>query len=123
MLAVIACLAGLFLLLGITQVLGKKRILKGEYHPKFFHIAAGSFIAFWPWLISWHWIEIIAVLMILFVVANRYIDFFNYHGWIGRATFGEFFLALAILISAFIANNKIFFAIAILEVALADGLA
>jgi dolichol kinase len=46
-----------------------------------------------------------------------------YHGRIRRVTYGDIFLALAILLSSIITDNKIFFAIAILEVALADGLA
>lgn len=123
MLAVIACLAGIFALLVADELLGVYKILKGEYRRKFLHISAGTFIAFWPWLISWHWIEISAVLMIAFMVANRYIPLFNYHGWIGRARSGDIFFGLAIFVAAFIAHNKVFFALAILQVAVADGLA
>jgi dolichol kinase len=123
MLAVIACLVGLFVLLVIADQLNKHKILKGENHRKFLHISAGCFIAFWPWIISWQAIQILSILMLLVIIANRYWSWFNYHGKIGRATYGDFFLALAILICALITDNKIFFAIAILEVALADGLA
>ncbi len=124
MLAVIACLAGLFALLVITELLYQRKLLKGEYHRKFLHITAGGFIAFWPWLISWRSIQILAALMLLVIVVNRYFPFFNYHGRrLGRSTYGDIFLALAILICAFISHNKIFFNLAILEVALADGLA
>jgi phytol kinase len=123
MLAFLGCIVGLFLLLVIAELLGEKRILKGEYHRKFFHITSGIFIAFWPWIISWHSIQILALLMIVFVIANRNIPIFSYHGRIGRASFGDSFLALAILLSAGITHNKVFFAIAILQVALADGLA
>jgi len=124
MLAVIACLGGLLALLIITELLYKHKLLKGEYHRKFLHITAGSFIAFWPWLISWRSIQILGVLMLLVILANRYSTFFNYHGRrLGRTTYGDIFLALAILVCAFITHNRIFFALAILEVALADGVA
>jgi dolichol kinase len=123
MLAVFACLAGIFALLVIAELMGKHHILKGEYHRKFLHISAGTFIAFWPWLISWKAIQTIGILMLLVMIANRYISLFNYHGWIGRATYGDIFLALAILTCSYITHDKIFFALAILEVAIADGLA
>jgi dolichol kinase len=123
MLAVTVCLIGILVLLIIAELLGKRRILKGEYHRKFLHIAAGSFIASWPWLISWRWIEVIGLLMVLFMIANRYISVFNYHGWIGRANYGDIFMAFAVFLTAALTHNKIFFALALLEVALADGLA
>ncbi|MBX4197512.1 hypothetical protein KW801_03080 [Candidatus Saccharibacteria bacterium] len=123
MLAIIACLIGVFGLLVIAELLGKYRVLRGEYHRKFLHIAAGSFIAFWPWLISWRAIEVIGLVMLVVMIANRYLAFLNYRGRIGRATYGDIFLALAIFLAASLTHNKVFFALAILEVALADGLA
>ncbi|MBX4190954.1 hypothetical protein KW794_02600 [Candidatus Saccharibacteria bacterium] len=123
MLAVIGCIAGLFALLVLTEYLGIYRILKGEYLRKFLHITAGSFIAFWPWLISWRSIQILALGMLGFMLAGRYFRILRYHGRIHRVTYGDIFLALAILVCSFIAGNKVFFALAILEVALADGLA
>lgn len=123
MLSVISCVAGLFALLVITEILYNKKILKGEYHRKFFHITAGCFIAFWPWLISWKAIQVLSLLMLGVMIANRFLKLFNYHGKIPRVTYGDMFLAFAIFIAAIITDNKTFFAIAILEVALADGLA
>jgi len=63
MFALALCLLGLLVLLIIAEFIGKQRILKGEYHRKFLHISAGTFIAFWPWLISWHWIQVISLVM------------------------------------------------------------
>lgn len=124
MLAAIACLAGIFVLLVITELLYKRKILKGEYHRKFLHITAGSFIAFWPWLVGWGTLQILATVMLGVIVINRYFPVFNYYGRrLGRTTFGDIFLSLAILICALYSHNKVFFALAILEVALADGLA
>jgi dolichol kinase len=123
MLAVILCIAGLFALLVLTEYLASKKILRGEYLRKFLHITAGSFIASWPWLISWRSIQILAVLMLGVVLAGRYLKILRYHGRTRRVTYGDIFLALAVLVSSFIAGHKVFFALAILEVALADGLA
>jgi dolichol kinase len=123
MLAFSVCVIGIFVLLVLTELLYNKKIIRGEYHRKFFHITAGTFIAFWPWLISFRTIQILALLMLGVMVANRYIKVFTYHGKIPRVTYGDIFLALAIFVCATITDNKTFFALAILEVALADGLA
>jgi len=123
MLALIICLLGLLILLVIAEVIGKKRLLKGEYHRKFLHISAGTFIAFWPWLISWNWIQAISLVMAVGMLANHHLSFFNYRGKIGRATYGDILYAVAIFLAVSITHNKVFFALAILEVAIADGLA
>src|SRR5581483_2132280 len=123
MLAVIACLAGLFVLLLVSDILAKHKLLRGEYHRKFFHITAGSFIAFWPWLISWKNIQLLSVLLLIVMLLGRWRNLWKYNGFVHRVTYGDIFLALAILASSLLTHNKIFFAVAILEVALADGLA
>lgn len=123
MLKVFICLAGIFLILLIAELLRERKILKGEYLRKFVHIVSGSFIAFWPWLISWRLIQTLSLLMVMIMLTNKYIGFFNYHGKVRRVTYGDYFFALAILVCSFIAQDKIFFMLAILEVALADGLA
>jgi dolichol kinase len=123
MLAVFACLTGIFGLLIIAEFLGEYKILNGEYNRKFLHIAAGSFIAFWPWFISWDAIKVVGLMMLAVTLANRYKGVFNYRGRVGRASEGDIFLALSIFLLPFITDVKAFFAVAILEVALADGLA
>ncbi|HVS79236.1 MAG TPA: hypothetical protein VHD84_03045 [Candidatus Saccharimonadales bacterium] len=123
MLAAIACLIGIFGLLVIAELLGKYKVLKGEYHRKFLHISAGSFIAFWPWLVSWGIIETFGLVALAVMLVNRYWSLLNYRGRIGRATYGDIFLALAISAAAFLTHSNVFFMVAILEVALADGFA
>jgi len=123
MLNFIICVLGLGLLLVASELLGKYKILKGEYQRKFLHIASGSFMAAWPWLIGWGTIQILSLLMIAIMAANHYMGIFNYQKRIGRVSYGDIFLALAVLISSVLTHNKIFFAMAILEVAVADGLA
>lgn len=123
MLKVFICLAGILLILLVTELLREYKVLKGEYLRKSVHIAAGCFIAFWPWLISWRSIQAISLLMVMVMLGNKYMRFFNYHGRVRRVTYGDYFFALAIFVCSLITDDKIFFAVAILEVALADGLA
>lgn len=123
MLNLIICVAGLGILLLLSEWLGERKILKGEYQRKFLHITSGAFMASWPWLISWRTIQILSIIIIAIMAANHYFGVFNYQKRIGRVSYGDIFLGLAVFISSVIANNKIFFALAILEVAVADGLA
>jgi dolichol kinase len=123
MLKLDACLLGLLVLLIIAEYIGKKKILKGEYHRKFLHITAGTFIAFWPWLISWRWIQVLSLALLFGMLANRYFGFLNYHGKVGRATYGDILYALAIFICSLLTHNRYFFALAVAEVAIADGFA
>lgn len=123
MLNLILCIAGILLILLIAEMLHERKVLKGEYLRKLVHIAAGGFIAFWPWLISFQTITYLGVAMLAIMLANRYIKFFHYHGHMPRPSYGDYFFAVAIIASSLLTDNNIFFAIAILEVAVADGLA
>ena len=123
MLIVIACLVGVLILLIISELLQTNNVLKGEYLRKFVHISVGSFIAFWPWLMSWWTLRILGLLMITFVITNWHLRIFNYYGKVKRHSYGVLLLATAVFLSALLASQKIFFTIAILQVSLADGLA
>lgn len=123
MLTVIACLAGVLCLLVLDEWLAKNKILKSEYRRKFVHVTVGTFVAFWPWLISWRAIQIIGLLMVVIVALNRQRQIFKFNRNLERETYGDFFFAVAILLCALLTDTKIFFTLAILHLALADGLA
>jgi phytol kinase len=57
------------------------------------------------------------------MLANHQFNFLNYRGKIGRATYGDILYALAIFLVTLITRDKVFFALAVIEVAVADGLA
>lgn len=123
MLSILACLVGVFGVLVIAEILWRARILKGEYQRKFVHILTASFVAFWPWLVDWHAIEGLGVAMLAIVAANHLQEQLHFSGDLRKKSVGGFALALVITIAALMTHNKIFFAIAILNTALADGLA
>jgi phytol kinase len=123
MLKLLVCFAGAFLLLLIAEAGWRGKTLKGETHRKFVHITVGSFVAFWPWFISFRTITIIGVLMLVGVLLNRRLQVFHYAKNIERETYGDIFFALAIIAASLLTANKVYFALAILHMALADGLA
>lgn len=119
----IVCLLGVGAILGISEILWQKKILKGENQRKFVHIAGGCFAAFWPWLISWRAIQVLGVVLLAGVLANRYRKFSHFQDGTRRESYGDIFSALAIVACASLTTEPVFFAIAILHLALADGLA
>lgn len=123
MLAVIVCLAGILAILATGEILYKQKILEGEYLRKFIHISSGTFIAFWPWLISWHAIQIIGLMILMFVLLNYRVKKIHVSGDIKRQTYGLILFPVAIIACALLTHNKFFFALAVLHLALADGLA
>ena len=123
MLATAVCLLGVFALLLLAETLSRQKILKGENQRKLSHISIGTFIAFWPWLISWRAIQVISVTMLIVVLANRRLEIFRSINGHRRGEYGDTFLAVAILLCSLLTTTKIFFTLAILNVALADGLA
>lgn len=123
MLAVFACLAGVFILLLASELLGRKKNWRGDLQRQFAHITVGGFVAFWPWIISWHTIAWIGVAMLLGVLLNIKLRLLDFHTGLNRETYGEIFYALAIISAALITDQKVFFALALLTMAIADGLA
>jgi dolichol kinase len=123
MLAIFACLVGVFAILVIGELLGQQKILRGDPQRKLIHIIVGCFIAFWPWFISWKAIAWIGVAMLAVVLLNHRVKLIDFHSSINRNTYGDIFFALAIIAAALITDDKIFFALAILIMSIGDSAA
>jgi phytol kinase len=123
MLAVFFCLFGIFVILALSEILGQKKILTGELQRKFVHIASGSFIASWPWLINWQAIAWIGTAMLLFVLLNHRARIVDFHSHRPSHGYGDVFFALAVVAGALITDQKAFFAMAMLTMAWGDGIA
>jgi dolichol kinase len=123
MLRIIICLGVVYALLQLDNYLALKKILQNEARRKFVHITVGIFVASWPWLLSWRTIQVIGAVMAVVVYLNRQGHYFKFNKGLKRESYGDYLFALAIVISALLTHTKIFFAVAILHLALADGLA
>jgi len=123
MLGVLICLGGAAAIVIAGEILWRQKILRGEAQRKFVHIAGGIFAAFWPWLVSWQTIQLLGLLLLGGVLLNRYKKFSHFTGGVRRETYGDIFSALAIILCASTTTEPIFYALAILHLAVADGLA
>ncbi len=112
-----------FLLLSTVEYLRRDKLSSSEYTRKFIHISVGSFVAFWPYFLSWRQIELLATAFFVVILISRTQTIFSSIHSVGRKTFGELLFAAVIGISAMITHNHLIFTIAILHLSLADGLA
>lgn len=120
-----AFLAGFILcaLLLISEFLWRKNKISGENARKFVHIFTGTIIAFLPFWVGYRWITLLAVGFVLVNCINRFIPVFHAINGVSRKTWGDILLGLSVLLISLLKPNKWLFAGAVMQVALADGMA
>jgi len=123
MISALFATATIFLILVLSEFLWRKARVRGEFARKFVHIIAGSFIAFLPFWVSYGWIIVLAAGFIFANLVNRYTEVFHAIHAITRKSWGDLLFGISILLMAVWGPNKWLFTGAILQVALADGLA
>lgn len=112
---------GFFLLIG--EYLSRKRILKGEYARKFVHITCGTFAATWPLFLTRWQIVALAALFAVVVVVVKQLKVLRSFKAVRRVTYGEIWYAVGLISAALIFQDGRIYALAVLHMALADGLA
>lgn len=112
-----------FVLLLASEIWWRRRQVHGEFSRKFVHITVGSFVAFWPFFLSWRQIEVLSLAFLLVVTASKYLRVFQAVHSVQRPTWGELFFAAAVGLVALITHDKWIYMAALLQMGLADGLA
>jgi phytol kinase len=123
MLVVALTVLAVFILLVINEFWWRSRDVHTEFGRKFIHVTVGSFVAFWPFFLSWHDIELLSVAFLVVVIASKYLKLFQAIHSVQRPTWGELFFAVAVGSVALVTHNKWIYMAALLQMALADGLA
>jgi phytol kinase len=107
----------------VSEVWWRKRNVHDELSRKFVHITVGSFVAFWPFFLSWDEIKLLSLAFLAVVAVSRYLNIFQAIHSVQRPTWGELWFAIAVGAIAFTTHNKWIYAAALLQMSLADGLA
>jgi phytol kinase len=110
-------------LLIISELWWRHTRVHGEVSRKFVHITVGSFVAFWPFFLNWHRIELLSVAFVLATVVSKRLNLFKAIHSVQRPTAGELFFALAVGLTAAITHDKWIYMTALLQMSVADGLA
>ncbi len=123
MIAALICILSVFAVLCVSEYLWRTKRIHGEAARKFVHIIVGTFIAFWPFLMSMQTIQLISLAFIFVILLSRYMHIFHAIHNVKRKTWGELLFAVSIGLIPFISDSRVVFTAAILHMSLADGLA
>jgi phytol kinase len=113
----------IFVLLVVSEVLWRRGSLQPETARKLIHILVGTFIAFWPLYMSWQTIQLLSVALFVGVFISYRFGVFGAIHRVKRRSAGELWYPVGIGLSALATIQPWVFALAILHVSLADGLA
>jgi phytol kinase len=116
-------LLAVFLLLVITEVLWRRHKLGVEVGRKIVHIGTGVIVAFWPHFLNWTIIQAVALLMLAVILVSYKFSIIKSIHSVERLTKGEILYPVGIAVCAFLEPAPWVFSVAILHLALADGLA
>lgn len=123
MLELIFAVSGVGLILILGEILWRLKITKGEYARKFVHILTAIFAASWALFMDNQTIILVSMIVVaVVIIVNTYNLFPSIHS-IKRATYGEIWFPLGIGVSALIFANPYVYALAVLHMGLADGMA
>lgn len=123
MIDVLLGISPVFILLVLSEYLWRTHRLRGERARKLVHVAAGTFIAFWPWFMSFYQIQVISLVMVLVVILARRFNLFRGIYSVRRRTLGDIMFPFTVGILATLTQSEWIFAAALLHLGLADGLA
>lgn len=112
-----------FCILLYAEWLSRAKQIHAELTRKLVHVAVGTFVAFWPFFLSWRQIELLSLAFFVVVsISIRWNVFQAIHA-VKRNMVGELLFALVIGMLAAISPSKWVFLTAMLHLSIADGLA
>src|SRR6185369_12525633 len=94
-----------------------------EFGRKFVHVTVGSFVAFWPFFLTWSEIRLLSLAFFVAVIVSHQLKVFRAIHSVQRPTYGEVFFALTVGLLTLFTHSKAVYAAALLQMSLADGLA
>jgi dolichol kinase len=112
-----------FVVLVLNEVLWRRRHAHGELSRKFVHVVVGCFVAFWPFFLTWHQIELLSLAFLIVVSLSKILRIFRAIHSVQRPTWGEVCFALSVGIVAIATHDKWIYMASLLQMGLADGLA
>lgn len=101
----------------------RKRRVQDEISRKFIHLSVGTFVAFWPFFLSWNEIRVLSVAFLLVVGLSKYFKIFKAIHSVTRPTWGEVFFAISVGLLTYITHSKGVYAVSLLQMTWADGMA
>lgn len=112
-----------FCILIFAEYLSRLKQIHAELTRKLVHVAVGTFVAFWPFFLTWRQIQFLSLAFFVVVCLSIRMDIFRSIHAVKRSMTGELLFAIVIGLLALIATDKWIFMAAMLHLSVADGLA
>ena len=112
-----------FAILVFAEYLSRYKGVHSELTRKIVHILTGTFVAFWPFFLSWRQIQLISLAFLIVIGISVRMNIFQSVHAVKRGVNGEFLFAIAIGLLAFLTTNRWNFAASMLVLSIADGIA
>lgn len=112
-----------FLILILAEYLSRYKGVHSEITRKLVHVLVGTFVAFWPFFMSWRQIQVLSLGFLVVVAVSIKMDIFRSVHAVQRNSTGELLFAIVIGLLAFITTSKWIFMAAMLHLSLGDGFA
>ena len=116
-------LAAIAAVLVANEIWWRRRTSHSEHHRKLVHMVVGTFVAFWPYYMTWTDIRLISLAFLLVVVLSKALNIFAAIHEVERFSVGEICFALAVGILTFIVHRDWVYAASLMQMSLADGMA
>ena len=112
-----------FLLIMLGEFIAFRNPGYPELNRKFVHITVGSFVAFWPLILTWNQIIFLSAAFVLVISISKTFNIFKSIHGVKRATWGEVYFGLVVGLLALVTQDGWIYMTALLHMSLADGLA
>jgi len=112
-----------FAILSLAELGWHRGWMESEFGRKAVHMSVGSFVALWPFFLSWWQIQLLSAVFLVVVIFSKSFNVFRVIHSVQRPTYGEICFALIVGILPFITQDRAIYAAAVLLMGLADGLA
>lgn len=118
----------------VTAIIGWTLFLSGEWlrrkkgwsnevSRKLVHSIHGLLLAIWPFYIGFGWVIALELMLIIALFVARRLKLFAWMWKVGRKSWGDYLFPVGVIITALLTQSEWLFAIAILNLALADAIA
>lgn len=121
--AFVLTLIAVGLILLAAEYLARKTNMHGELTRKFVHMMVGTFVAFWPFFLSWRQIEILSFAFFIVILLSIRFTIFTAIHTVPRKAVGEISFAMVIGFLALISSSKYIFMAAMLSLSIGDAMA
>jgi phytol kinase len=123
MIEILLSLWFIFVLLCVTELAWRSGKLDVEVSRKIVHMGTGIIVALWPLFLTWAQIQVLALIMLMVVIVSHKFHIFKSIHSVKRITRGEILYPVGILLCALLEPAPWVFSVAVLHLALADGIA